>query len=122
MGDYVHQDLTEIVIACAYRVHNTLGPGFLEKVYQNALKLELEKNGFYVERQKAIPVYYENIIVGEYYADLLVNELIIIEIKVANAIDKSHESQIINYLKATGLKLGLIINFGSRVNIKRVVF
>ena len=121
MDTYAHKDLTEIIIACAYKVHNTLGTGFLEKVYENALKFELEKKGFNVQQQKSITVYYEDIIAGEYYADLFINDKIIIELKVANAIDKAHEIQLINYLKATNLKLGLIINFGSRVNIKRII-
>lgn len=121
MSGLIYHDLTEQIIACAYRVHNTLGSGFLEKVYENALKIELEQAGFEVDKQKAISVYYNGTIVGEYYADLLVDGIVIIEIKVANGIDKAHESQLINYLKATGLKLGLIINFSSKVSIKRII-
>ncbi|WP_054694993.1 GxxExxY protein [Syntrophomonas palmitatica] len=119
--EYLHEDMTKKIIACAYKVHNTLGAGFLEKVYENALKIELEREGFLTEKQKAITVYYEEIPVGEYYTDLLVDEMLIIEIKVAAAIDKAHESQLINYLKATGIKLGLLINFGTRVNVRRII-
>jgi len=119
--EYLFNESTEKIIACAYKVHNTLGSGFLEKVYENALTIELEKNGFKVENQKGIKVFYDGKPVGEYFADLLVDDKIIIELKVASAIDKMHEAQLLNYLKATGVRLGLIINFGKKVTIKRII-
>jgi GxxExxY protein len=119
--EYLYNELTERIIGCAYKVHNTLGSGFLEKVYENALAIELEKNGFKVEKQKGIKVFYDAKPVGEYFADLLVDGKIIIELKVAAVIDNIHEAQLINYLQATGIKLGLIINFGKKVSIKRII-
>jgi GxxExxY protein len=112
-------ELTERIIACAYKVHNILGAGFLEKVYHNALKLELEKNGFLVQKKYPIPVYYESIQVGDYYADLMIDNHIIIEIKAVENLNKAHEVQLVNYLAATGFEYGLLINFGSSVVVKR---
>ena len=112
-------ELTERIIACAYKVHNILGAGFLEKVYHNALKLELEKNGFLVQKKYPIPVYYESIQVGDYYADLMIDNHIIIEIKAVENLNKAHEVQLVNYLAATGFEYGLLINFGSSVVVNR---
>ena len=112
-------DLTHIIISCAYKVHNILGPGFLEKVYENALRIELEKAGFRVRQQEPINVMYEGQIVGEYYADLWVNERVVVELKAALVLAKEHEVQLVNYLTATGVNDGLVINFGSSVQIKR---
>lgn len=120
--EYLYHELTEKIISCAFEVHNTMGFGFAEKVYENALKIELEGLGVPVQQQKALTVYYKDSVVGEYIADLVVNDSIIIEVKAIKNIDKAHEAQLMNYLKATGIKLGLIINFGSSVNIKRIVF
>ena len=101
---------------------NALGPGFLEKVYENALAHELRSAGLAVEQQKALKVYYRDIVVGEYMADLLVEGLVVVELKAVRAFDDIHLAQCLNYLKATGLKVGLLINFGTRkVQIKRVV-
>jgi GxxExxY protein len=111
--------LTHILIGCAYKVHNTLGPGFLEKVYENALRIELEKAGFRVKQQAPINVIYEGQIVGEYYADLRVNERVVVELKAALVLAKEHEVQLVNYLTATGIKDGLLINFGPSVQVKR---
>ncbi|PIU30607.1 MAG: GxxExxY protein [Syntrophobacteraceae bacterium CG07_land_8_20_14_0_80_61_8] len=114
--------ITEQIIGAAYRVANGLGTGFLEKVYENALAHELRKTGLVVEQQKAIVVRYDGIVVGEYYADLVVAGRVIIELKAARTIEDIHLAQCINYLKATGWKLGLILNFGTpRVQVKRVV-
>jgi GxxExxY protein len=99
-----------------------LGYGFAEKVYENAFKIELENQGFSVEQQKGLTVLYKSHIVGEYIADLVVNDIIIVEVKAIKDIDKAHEAQLMNYLKATGIKLGLIINFGTSVTIRRIVF
>jgi len=114
-----HEELTKQIIACAYKVHNTLGAGFLEKVYENSLKIELQKSGFEVYQQYPINVYYSGQLVGEYYADLLVNNLIIIELKAVENLQPLYETQLVNYLKGTGLDIGLLINFGSSVEVKR---
>ncbi|MCK4661767.1 MAG: GxxExxY protein [Bacteroidales bacterium] len=111
--------LTEKIIACAFKVHNTLGSGFLEKVYENALRIELKKAGFNVEQQYPIPVYYDDEQVGDYYADLLVNKKIIIELKAVENMIAKHEVQLVNYLAGTGFEIGLLINFGSSVEVKR---
>ena len=112
-------DLTHIIIGCAYKVHNTLGPGFLEKVYENALRIELEKAGLRVKQQEPIRVIYDGQIVGEYYADLWVDERVVIELKAAQTLVKQHEVQLVNYLAATGVESGLLLNFGPSVEVKR---
>jgi len=113
--------ISEKVIGCAYTVSNTLGCGFLEKVYENAMMIELKRQGLNAKQQEPIKVFYSNEIVGEYFTDILVENFIILELKAAKNIDEVHMAQIMNYLKATGLKLGLIINFGKpRVEIKRM--
>ncbi|MBP7077878.1 MAG: GxxExxY protein [Bacteroidales bacterium] len=120
--EYIHKELSSKIIECFYRVYNTLGYGFLEKVYENALKLELEKSGLMVDRQKPIKVFYNSIVVGEYFADLIVNNQIIIELKAAEAICEEHEFQLINYLKATKIEIGLLLNFGKKPEIRRKIF
>ena len=120
--NYLHQDLTSEIIKRFYVVYNVLGYGFLEKVYEKALKFELEKAGLVVERQKPINVYYETALVGEYFADLLVENKVIIELKASESICEEHENQLINYLKATDIEIGLLLNFGKRPEIKRKVF
>lgn len=117
-NEYLHQDLTSKIIECFYRVYNTPGYGFLEKVYENALKIELEKSGLIVERQKPIKVYYGSEVVGEYFADLLVNDQVIIELKAAETICEVHEYQLLNYLKATTIEVGLLLNFVKKPEIK----
>lgn len=114
---------SERIISCVYRVSNTLGAGFLEKVYENALAIELRKNGHKVEQQHLIEVLYNGELVGDYAADLLVDEKVIIELKTTRALDGVHTAQCINYLKATGHKLCLLINFSKpRAEIKRIMF
>ncbi len=114
--------LTEKIIGCAFRVSNTLGCGFLEKVYENALAIEIRKATLTVAQQHPIKVYYESAVVGEYYADLLVEECVVVELKCSKEFDNSHYAQCLNYLKATGLKICLLINFGKpKVEIKRIV-
>lgn len=114
--------LSEKVIGCAYAVSNSLGSGFLEKVYENALAHELRKNGIEVEQQSSLQVSYDGVVVGEFYADLLVEKELLIELKAAKALDQSRLAQGMNYLKASGLKLCLVLNFGkSRVEIKRLI-
>jgi GxxExxY protein len=122
MGELDHLNpITEKIIGCAYTVGSTLGVGFLEKVYENALAHELRKAGLKVGQQQPIRVRYDDIIVGEYVADLLVEDCVLVELKAVQNLDSVHMAQCINYLKATGLRLCLLINFGTRrVGIKRI--
>lgn len=120
--DYKYSDLTERIIKCFYTVYNELGYGFLEKVYQNALVYELQNNGLYVEAQKQIKVNYKDKIVGEYFADIIVENSVILELKAAEAVVEEHEFQLINYLKATEIEVGLLLNFGKKPEIRRKVF
>jgi len=114
--------VTERVIGCAYHVANTLGQGFLEKVYENALALEMRKAGLVVEQQRCLEVIYEGQVVGDYVADLLVEGCVLVELKAVKKFDDVHMAQCLNYLKATGLRLCLLINFGTpRVQIKRII-
>ena len=114
--------ISEKIINAAYKVSNALGAGFLEKVYENALAHQLIKDGMRIEQQKPIKVYYDDVVVGDYFAELVAEGAVIVELKVAKNIEDIHLAQTLNYLKATGLKLGLIINFGKpQVEIKRVV-
>src|SRR2546427_9724233 len=112
-------DLTQQIIGCAFKVHNTLGPGFLEKVYENALRIELEKLGLRVKQQEPINVIYDGQVIGEYYADLWINECVVVELKAVQALVKEHEVQLVNYLTATRVNDGLLINFGPSVQVKR---
>jgi len=111
--------LTDRIIGCAYAVHNALGPGFLEKVYENALRLELDEAGLAVEQQQPIPVCYRGQLVGDFYADLIVAGRVIVELKAVQNVAKEHEVQLVNYLTATGIDDGLLINFGWSVDVKR---
>ena len=120
--EYKHQALTSTIIKCFYNVYNELGFGFLEKVYENALKLELEHNGLYVDKQKQIKVYYHENQVGEYFADLIVDDQVIVELKAAESLKEEHEAQLINYLKATHIEIGLLLNFGKKPEIRRKIF
>jgi len=120
--DYLYKELTSEIIKRFYVVYNILGYGFLEKVYEKALYFELKKADLQVERQKPINVFYENELVGEYYADLLVEEKVIIELKASEKICEEHENQLINYLKATEIEVGLLLNFGKKPEIKRKAF
>ena len=114
-------DISEKVIGCAYTVSNQLGSGFLEKVYENALSHELRKAGVKTEQQKRLTVHYDGVLVGEYIADLIIEDLVLVEIKSAKSLDSAHMAQCLNYLKATGLTLCLLINFGNpRVAIQRI--
>ena len=110
------------VIGCAFEVANVLGCGFLEKVYQNALLLEVRRCGLQVEKEKLIQVRYKNQIVGEHFADILVDKTIVIEIKAVKELNEIHQAQLLNYLRATKLPLGLLINFATpRIQIKRML-
>jgi len=120
--ELLKKDLTDRILKTYYDVYNELGFGFLEKVYQNALFLELKNRGFFVEAQKQIKVYYKETQVGEYYADLIVNDAVILELKAAEVIVKEFEFQLINYLKATDIEVGFLLNFGSKPEFRRRVF
>jgi GxxExxY protein len=111
--------LTEKVIGCAYRVHNELGTGFLEKVYENAMRIELAEAGLTAAQQRPIPVVYHGEVVGEYFADLIVEDRLIVELKAVQNVAKEHEVQLVHYLTATRIDDGLLINFGSSVVVKR---
>ena len=118
----LHEEITTKIIAAFYTVYNCLGCGFLEKVYENALVLELRSRGFKVEQQVPIQVYYQAQLVGQYFADLLIQDKIVIELKAAEEIIKAHEAQLVNYLKATNLEVGLLLNFGPKPGFKRKIF
>lgn len=117
-----HEEITNLIIKAYYKVYNTLGYGFLEKVYENAMRIELLGMGLFVEQQKRINVYYFSEMVGDYYADLEVNEVVIVELKACETIIEDHENQLINYLKATEIEVGLLLNFGKKPEVKRKVF
>lgn len=119
---YLHQSITDKIIKCFYEVYNTLGYGFLEKVYELSLYEELTSNGLECERQKKIEVYYKDKLVGDYYTDILVANKVILELKAAESVCEEHEYQLINYLKATKIELGLLLNFGKKPEIKRKIF
>lgn len=118
----LHEELTETIIKGFYNVYNTLGYGFLEKVYENALVIELKKLGLQALQQEAVNVFYEKENVGEYYADILVNGLIILELKSVESLREEHFKQLQNYLKATQKEIGLLFNFGRKPEFKRIIF
>jgi len=118
----LHEELTDTIIKTFYEVYNELGYGFLERVYQNSLYLELKSKGLKVEAQKKIEVYYKGIEVGQYYADLIVEDLVILELKAADCIVKEFENQILNYLRGTNCEVGLLLNFGAKPEFRRKIF
>lgn len=120
--ELLHKELTDKIIKAFYKVYNTLGYGFLEKVYENALKIELEKSGLNVVPQMPIKVYYEGEIVGEYFADLCAENAVIVELKASDSLSNAHEAQLVNYLKATKIEVGLLLNFGPKPEFVRKVF
>ncbi len=122
MKTFRHDDITEKIIEAFFRVFNSLGYGFLEKVYENALMLELKRMGLSAVAQVPIRVMYAGELVGEYFADILVENRVIIEIKAARMIGPDHEAQLLNYLKATSTEVGLILNFGPKAEFKRKIF
>lgn len=117
-----HEQLTKEIIGAFYEVYNLLGYGFLEKVYENSLTIELRKQGFMVEQQKPIIVRYKTETVGEYFADIVVNELVILELKATKDLSDEHEAQLLNYLKATPYEVGLLLNFGPKPKTVRKVY
>ena len=118
----LHSDVTDKIIKAFYKVYNTLGYGFLEKVYENALALELRELGLFVTQQQSIEVYYGGQQVGEYFADIMVDDKVIIELKAAEKLRGEHKAQLINYLKATNKEVGLLLNFGRTAEFKRLIF
>ena len=122
LQDYKHSELTEKIIKAFYKVYNTLGYGFLEKVYENALLLELKNMDLHALSQEPIKVLYDGVIIGEYFADVLVDGKVILEIKAAKTLLNEHESQLLNYLKATNIEVGLLLNFGPKPEIERKAF
>jgi len=117
-----HKELTEKIIGCAYQVYNRMGFGFLESVYEKCMLIELHREGLSAESQKPITVYYDKVTVGEFIADIVVNDTVILELKSVRRIIEAHEVQLVNYLVATGKEVGLILNFGERkVEVKRKV-
>ncbi|MFY9324401.1 MAG: GxxExxY protein [Syntrophomonadaceae bacterium] len=121
VNNYKHADLTEKIIGCAYKVYNQLGAGFIEKIYENALMIELKNAALNAQQQYPVKVYYQDILIGDYVADLVVEEKVIVELKAVSQLTKAHEVQLVNYLKATELEVGLLINFGDQISIKRKV-
>ena len=118
----LHKNTTDKIIEAFYYVYNRLGYGFLEKVYENALVIVLRKSGCIVAQQVPIKVLFEGELVGDYYADLIVNGCVIVEAKVAESIAEAHEAQLINYLRATDIEVGLLLNFGPKPEFRRKVF
>ena len=118
---YKHGALTRRIIGAAYAVHNALGRGFLEKVYENALALELQARGMEAVQQQEVEVRYRDKVVGRYVADLIVEGKVIVEVKAGRRLEPVHGAQVINYLKATGVEVGLLINFGNKVTTKRKI-
>lgn len=127
MGKYIsekhkHSEITDKIIMAYYNVYNSLGYGFLEKVYERSMLIELEELGLEAHSQHQIKVNYKGRMVGEYYADIVVENSVILELKVSDAIKSEHEAQLLNYLKATKHEVGLLLNFGTKPQIKRKVF
>lgn len=121
-NEMLHKELTGAILKLYYEVYNELGYGFLERVYQNALFYELKANGFKVEAQKRISVYYKNMVIGDYFADLIVNDSVILELKAVESLAKEHHYQIINYLRGTECEVGLVLNFGRKAQFMRRVY
>ena len=119
---YKHAEITDKIIAAFYKVYNTLGYGFLEKVYENALAIELCKQGLEARAQAPITVFYEGEVVGEYFADLIIANAVIVELKAAKDLADEHKAQLLNYLKATPYEVGLLLNFGPEPHFRRKAF
>jgi GxxExxY protein len=120
--DAKNKNLTEKIIKIFYKAYNNLGYGFLEKVYENAMMIEFKRIGIPVVSQSAIKVVYESEVIGEYFADILVDNKVIVEIKAAKSLAVENEAQLLNYLKATDIEVGLLLNFGPKPDFKRKVF
>jgi len=118
----LQKELTEKIINAFYHVYNELGYGFLEKVYQNALYIELTNKGLKVATNQKTTVYYKSVNVGDYYADMIVNDLVILELKAAEQLVKENEWQLLNYLRSTNIQVGLLLNFGKKPGFRRMVY
>lgn len=116
---YLHEDLPERIIKCYYTVYNSLGYGLLEKVYENALSVELQNSGLNIHRQKPIKVIYNEVNVGDYFADIVIEEKVLIELKAVDTLAPEHENQVISYLKSTEIEVGLLLNFGKKAEVRR---
>lgn len=122
MSNLLHKSITDTILKVFYEVYNELGYGFLEKVYQNAMYFELISLGYKVEAQKQIKVYFKKQLVGEYYSDLLVEDKVIVELKATELLMNVHVAQVMNYLKATPIEVGLLLNFGEEPEFKRFIY
>lgn len=122
MHNLLHSEITGKIIKAFYKVYNTLGFGFLEKVYENSLAIELRGAGLHVRQQQPVKVYYGGNLVGTYYADLIVENSVIIELKAAESLCEAHEAQLLNYLKATEIEVGMLTNFGIKPEYGRKIF
>jgi GxxExxY protein len=120
-NNYLYSEITEQILKAYFIVYNKLGYGFLEKVYENAMMIELKRLGLICEKQKPLNVSYEGFIIGEYFADIIVNECVIIELKAAENLCSEHECQLVNYLKASEIEVGMLLNFGKKPEFKRRV-
>jgi GxxExxY protein len=120
--DFKHVELTEQIIGAFYEVYNSLGYGFLERAYENALVFELRKLGLHVVAQAPITVSYKGVLVGEYVADILVDDKVIVDIKAAKSLMSEHDAQLLNYLKATKIEVGLLVNFGPKAEVRHKAF
>jgi len=120
--EILYKDITDKIIKCFYKVYDELGSGFLESVYEKSLMIELKDIGLKADNQRSLNVYYKNQLVGDFKVDIIVEDKIIIEIKAVTKLTAQHEAQIINYLKATGIKVGLLVNFGDELEFKRRIF
>jgi len=121
MNNFIHSDLTEKAIKAFYNVYNELGFGFLEKVYENAMSVELTKFGIEHTLQKPIEVFYKKKMVGSYFSDICLEDKVVIELKAVSALSEIHEVQLVNYLKASNIEVGLLLNFGKTPEVKRRV-
>ena len=121
-ADLKHKNLTDAILCCFYTVYNILGFGFQEKVYENALKHEVTKRGLSAMTQSPISVFYDGKLVGEYFTDMTVEKLVIVEIKAVRCLLPEHDAQLLNYLKATSIEVGLLLNFGPRPEFRRKAF
>ena len=118
----LHRNITEAIIRTFYRLYDDLGYGFLESVYESGMAIALRKDGLRVDRQRSIPVIYEGVVLGEFRADLIVESAVVCEVKAARAVDGAHEAQLLNYLRACDLEVGLLLNFGSAPTFQRMLF
>jgi GxxExxY protein len=120
--NFLHAELTDKIIACAYDVYNQLGFGFSEKAYENSMMIKIAQKGLTAFQQALVNVFFEKQLVGEFFSDILVENKVIVELKAISTLQKAHEAQLIHYLKATGIKVGLLMNFGEKFNVVRRVY